>query len=584
MALDEGNEYVRLSGSTSSDNSALPISEFYNSGFSTWNPPEPITYNDADGNSIGVTGNVRNATPSIFNRYSIFYFNSSQSGNPSNPETYMDGVNFGSMGAPPAPGETDGKRRVHNRRNLDTDLLRVEREPTASNIIRWVKGGNVNSLEYAWEDFLWCKNYGMIPNNYMVTMRRFPIPVMDDLTSNIKNPSPDIGRMITWVDGEVNTWESVGLKWSHNLVYKKMESKVQVVSAPEVAGNEGSLLGGGIAGNITKSLSQMSAPGSKDANLRNPADSSFNPYQNDNATFGPINVIKDMMVRDTGLEFTQSFVLTFDYELRSIDGVNPKVAMIDLLSNIMVCTMNRGNFWGGEARYIGGNPRAIKPIGDTSKLAKGDYGGYITSMVEGLVGRLDNLTGGAGLSLEGISNAANNIGSGLLANIVGGGLDKMGRPGIVAVNSLLTGEDTGEWHVMVGNPANPIISVGNLILEKTDIQFNGTLGPDDFPTKLTVVCTLKPARSRDRTDIIAMFHRNARTYLTDPPSVTKYAGNVPKGGKNGGFVTRGAGADFKAAFNPDLVKTGFGDEILRLRFPNHTKQSSIITEAAKGIF
>jgi hypothetical protein len=282
--------------------------------------------------------------------------------------------------------------------------------------------------------------------------------------------------------------------------------------------------------------------------------------------------------------FEQAFTLTFNYELRSIDGVNPKVAMMDLLSNVMVCTMNRGNFWGGEVRYTGGNPRAIKPIGDTSKLAKGDYGGYITSMVEGLVGKLDNLTGGAGLSLEGVANAAKNIGSGLLANIVGGGLDKMGRPGVAAVNSLLTGEDTGEWHVMVGNPANPIISVGNLILEKTDVQFGGTLGPDDFPTKLTVICTLKPARPRDRTDIIAMFHRNARTYLTDPPSVTKYAGNVRNGGKNGGTITSGGGGDFKAAFNPDKVKTGLGDELLRLRFPNHVKQSAIITEAAKGIF
>jgi hypothetical protein len=583
MALDEGNEYARLSGSTASDNSTMPISEFYTSGYATWNPPAPVDYKDAEGKTVGVTGNVRNALPSIFNRYSIFYFNSSQSGNPADPEEYLDGINFSQLGTPPPPGQTEGgDRKVHNRRNLDVDLLRVEREPTASNIIRWVKSGNVNALEYAWEDFLWCKNYGMIPNNYMVTMRRFPMPVMDDLTNNIKNPAPDIGRMITWVDGTVNTWEAVGLKWSHNMVYKAMESKVQTVEAPAGGGNEGDAFGG-IAGNIIKAASQMTQPGADKAALAS-GDTSFNPYQNTNAVFGPIDVIKDMMVRDTGLMFEQAFTLTFNYELRSIDGVNPKVAMMDLLSNVMVCTMNRGNFWGGEVRYTGGNPRAIKPIGDTSKLAKGDYGGYITSMVEGLVGKLDNLTGGAGLSLEGVANAAKNIGSGLLANIVGGGLDKMGRPGVAAVNSLLTGEDTGEWHVMVGNPANPIISVGNLILEKTDVQFGGTLGPDDFPTKLTVICTLKPARPRDRTDIIAMFHRNARTYLTDPPSVTKYAGNVRNGGKNGGTITSGGGGDFKAAFNPDKVKTGLGDELLRLRFPNHVKQSAIITEAAKGIF
>jgi hypothetical protein len=93
----------------------------------------------------------------------------------------------------------------------------------------------------------------------------------------------------------------------------------------------------------------------------------------------------------------------------------------------------------------------------------------------------------------------------------------MGRPGAIAVNSLLTGEDTGNWHVMVGNPANPIISVGNLIMEKTDVEFDGPLGPDDFPTKLKVICTLKPARPRERLGILDMFHRNGRIYTTVDP-------------------------------------------------------------------
>jgi hypothetical protein len=584
MALDEGNEYARISGSTGTD-TALPIAEFYTSGFAEWNPPKPTKYKDAAGKDQESKGNKRNALPSIFNRYSVFYFNSSQSGNPADPETYMDGVNFADLGQPPPPGETGGTggRSVHNRRNLDYSLLKVEREPTASNIIRWVKEGKSNALEYAWEDFLWCKNYGMIPNNYMITMRRFPMPVMDDLMDSLKNPSPDIGRLITWVDGEVNTWESAGLKWSHNLVWKELESEVQVVAAPDKAGNEGDALGG-IAGNIIKALSFATQPGAEKAATGNPNAATFDPYQNSNAIWGPIDVIKKMMIRDKGLEFAQSFTLTFNYELRSIDGVNPKVAMIDLLSNIMVCTMNRGNFWGGDVRFTGGNPRNIKPIGNTEMLAKGNYGGYISSLVGGLMGRFDKLTGGAGFSLEGAGNALKTLGSGAIANIVGGGLDKAGRPGVAAVNSLLTGEDTGEWHVMVGNPANPIISVGNLVLEKTDIQFGGSLGPDDFPTKLTVVCTLKSARPRDRTDIMAMFHRNTRTYLTNPPSVTKYAGNVPKGGKNGGKITSGAGADFRAAFNPNNVKTGLGEEILRLRFPNHSNKSAVITESAKGIF
>jgi hypothetical protein len=565
-----GNEYDILYGKGSG---TTPVNTFYNQSDADWAPPETLKYKDANGDEKTVDGNARKVKPSLFNRYSIFYFNSTKSGNPAEIEEYLDGVNFTSLG-------NGSNRQVHNRRKLDEALLSVEREPTASNIIQWVKSGSSNAIDYEWTDFLWCKNYGMIPNNYMVTLRRFPIPAMDDLLGDTRNPAPDIARMITWVDGEANTWESVGLKWSHNLAWKQLESDIQVVSAQEGAGNEGGAIGGPL-GNIIKAASWLTQPGSNQAALSNPNSAGFNPYADQNKVYGPINVIREMYIRDKGLKFEQQFTLKFEYELRSIDGINPKVAMIDLLSNILVCTMNRGSFWGGEVKYIGGNPRAVKPLGDTSKLAKGDYGGYMTSLVEGIVGRLDKLTGGAGITLEGLGNAAKNLGGSLLANIVGGGLDKMGRPGVQGVNSLLSGEETGEWHVMVGNPVNPIISVGNLALDKTEIQFGGQLGPDDFPTKLTVICTLKPARPRDRTDIIGMFHRNSRTYLTAPPDTISYNGNVRARGKNDTNVTQGAGSNLIIVDGESSAADNNATNILSLRFPNHKSRAAIVTESAK---
>ena len=63
---------------------------------------------------------------------------------------------------------------------------------------------------------------------------------------------------------------------------------------------------------------------------------------------------------------------------------NPKIAFIDLLSNVLVVTANKGSFWGGERRFYGGNPRQVKPFGDTSMLASGDYKGYMDSLMTGL--------------------------------------------------------------------------------------------------------------------------------------------------------------------------------------------------------
>jgi hypothetical protein len=562
--------YYKMTGTSSDPNPFL--SNYYTGELHDVPVPKDVKTKGPDGKEIEHKANKRKGRPSIFNRYCMFYYNSIE-GHGVEPEPYMDQPDR--LAKLSTGGAVGWQSVIEN--------------PSAKNIISWSQQGGAgkgtNAIEYAWEDFLWCKNYGLIPNNYLVTMRRFPIAVSDDLLDNKKQPTPDIGRMITWVDGEINTWETVGLKFSTSLTWKKMESEIQSLTAQQGYGNEGGALGGTL-GNIVKSFSSMTQPGHNAAMTGYNANaSSVDPYANKNVVFGPIDVIKEMMVRDKGLNFEQEMTLKFQYELRSIDGINPKVAMIDLISNILVCTANRGEWWGGEVRYHGGNPRHIQPLGDPSKLASGDYAGYFSSLVSGLSQRMNNLTGGAGISLEGVGNAIKNIGGGLMANIVGGGLDKMGRPGAQAVNSLLSGEDTGEWHVTVGNPANPIISVGNMILEKTEIFIHGPLGADDFPTKVDVTCVVKPARPRDRTDIMSMFHRNGRTYVQVPPSAKKYAGNS-RGGKNGGMMPKG---DHKAFVNQSNLEDYQGMDS-SIRFPNHSSSPSdgsndfVLDNSAQGIF
>ena len=101
--------------------------------------------------------------------------------------------------------------------------------------------------------------------------------------------------------------------------------------------------------------------------------------------------------------------------------------------------------------------------------------------------------------------------------------DTLGRPQMYAFNSILTGDNTGLWHVTIGNPRNPIAVMGNMILTDAKVTQYGPLGMDDFPTGLKVTVTLKHARPRDMVDIQKMYTRGIAAIYTpieNPPDMT----------------------------------------------------------------
>ena len=77
---------------------------------------------------------------------------------------------------------------------------------------------------------------------------------------------------------------------------------------------------------------------------------------------------------------------------------------------------------------------------------------------------------------------------------------------ISAVKPILSGEPTGEWHLVIGNPYNPIEMIGNLACESFNFSFNDELGYDDFPTELKFEVTLVTCMARDRGGVESIFN------------------------------------------------------------------------------
>ena len=404
----------------------------------------------------------------------------------------------------------------------------------------------LGQARYKYADFAFCKDLGM-PNNRLITLRKFSIPVGDYIfraaaTSDESFSTPgDIGRMCCYFDTDDNKLEDI-LKYSFAASWKEMKSGIEQLSSQE---NDHQSPLGSIINALNPQMNSSINKGFSGASnhLIGRAFNSWfgwkdGPYYDtkvltnydDHKIYTPRNTIQSMHKYEGNLEFKHEFTLVFSYKLRSYQNINPKSAMLDLLANVFATTYTRGNFWGGRQEIIGAQPNKTGWNKAKQLMDKGE------DIIGGMFGALTNGTFDIGSILGAVSNYAGKMWSGIMSegtkfmNDPKGALkenfstlaklnnkygwseaakgllkNQLGRPEIYAFQSLLDGSNTGLWHVTIGNPLNPIASIGNLIITDTQVQQFGPLGIDDFPTELKVTVTLKHARPRDSVAMERMY-------------------------------------------------------------------------------
>ena len=402
---------------------------------------------------------------------------------------------------------------------------------------------------YKYADFMYCKNLGKYSNNRLITLRKFPIPIGDDIWDVDKGSNDefwggvkipvDVGRLVTWMD-DTNKLEDI-LKYNYKEGWEKREGEYQDVSSQEDTQDRGivgsivnlanptyrKMVGTGFAGGGNKILSAFEGSTNTTflkASGTNQGTDILTRYDR-NRIYEPKGTIRDTHLYTGKLEFSQSFQIVFDYELRAYENINPRTALLDLMNNIQQVTYRTGKFWGGQVWFAGapGNregwdtanaliDNTFDKVSDSfSMLLNGDmnFGDWLGSLVNKGANAIKN---GAVTVAQKISSgeakkdAANFIKEYNVGGMIKGMLkNNLGRPALYATNSILTGDPVGLWHLTIGNPRNPIMAIGNLIIEESTIQHYGPLGIDDFPTGLKVTVQLKHAKSRDMVDIGKMY-------------------------------------------------------------------------------
>lgn len=381
-------------------------------------------------------------------------------------------------------------------------------------------------ISYKPADFIYGKYYKKIPINHLITLRRFPMPVEDNIyTLNVRPApkkdgdapgDPTDATQVAGVTAVTYLGETAGnkldeiLNFTYGLNWKEITSEMESVSSGDGGYTNQPFYSkiGGVGRAIADAAKGIS-PGQKFARQNMTTEDRLGTTFA-NFVIGPVNVINQTQIRETGIKFANDMKLTFEYELKSLNYVNPKIAMIDIISNMLTMTTNNAQFWGGGHRYYGSAGYVASQFGDINKLKKGDFAGYIGSVVADVETGFQGLfgDGNGGFSLDSILEGGLKAGKTFLGNVLGEFLGgQIGGPtGTVATKALISGEATGNWHVTVGNPMNPIVTMGNMICDNTTMTLGHGLGYDDFPMEVKFEVDVKHGKPRDKGDIENMFN------------------------------------------------------------------------------
>lgn len=441
---------------------------------------------------------------------------------------------------------------------------------------------NYPNIGYKPADFLYSKYYKKIPVNHLVTLRRFPTAVADnvyDFPQAVANKDADSKTKPTSVSNEPvagvtaitylgetagNTLEDL-LAMSFGTNWKEIESEMESIASQDGGYTSQPFYNkiGGIGRALADSAKGItSGEKFRKGLLADGSDRFGTTYAN--FVLGPVNVVDKTTIRDRGLKFSNDMKLQFEYELKSLSYVNPKIAMIDIISNMLTMTTNNAQFFGGGHRYYGSSGYIASQFGDINKLKSGDFSGYMGSVVQDVETGFKGLFGTAdgGFDANSIVDGLKNVGKTLLGNMLGGFLsDNVGSvSGTQATKTFISGEPTGNWHVTVGNPLNPIVMMGNMVCDNATMTLGQGLGYDDFPMEVKFEIDLKHGKPRDKGDIENMFNAgrgriyasaaNTEDILNLKGLEVKSYGSVPDAGTSNLQMSANQGAapgDFKSS-------------------------------------
>ena len=426
-----------------------------------------------------------------------------------------------------ATGSYNGFSRndLHNNDVYDTSLL---------NIIEKLSFSKMAALRP--QDFAYLKNLGVLPNNRLMIARRFLSPVKDNIMGKDSGQPPK-SILISWKPESEDFLDiSFGELWD--------DAKADFTEVLNSIGEQFSSKGGatkGLGSGLGKGVGLTPLPGFTEQ-LQRDFLASIGILDKDRKDAvlpsGNPNIIKKAKQRRTigygvegsGLKCTVSIKMKVEYEQKFISGIDPTIAWMDIISNVLVFGTSKSTNYGLSDKFRGkidtwtSNPsELISDIAAGLKSVLNSIVALIEKAVNSVTGDSENKSTKEetnGDTQESIKdklsdalNASQTFASNLISEIKKEGLDafiktiKKYKVELMGIANALSGAPSTPWHITIGNPLRPVFCSGDMYMsEDVKMTLGPTLAFNDLPSNITVDFTLTNARPWGLQEILAKFN------------------------------------------------------------------------------
>ena len=384
--------------------------------------------------------------------------------------------------------------------------------------------GTSKSLKLNSSDFAYLRDIGVMPINKLMILRRFSEGTIVPVDLNELNAEP-ISVIIGWVKNDSNL-----LSFTFNEVWEKQTEPLHTMLQSIIFNEFGFDLGnivpipGWGQGFMFDVLNEMG----------------LTSYNKDRLPMGDPNLLKETITRpheSFGLQSSFSFELETVYEQKYISGVDPTVSTFDILNNLLTMGTSNTRFYGkrgGEwqeklrrANESYNNGQAWLDFAfEFIELYVNAIVGGITKAGQDLVSLInlskdrkskddatetsnDNDTNDDDNTAT-LTSRTNIIGSIFTANnsfintILASTLGRYQWP-LRGSISMFTGDATTPWHLTIGNPYAPLLSMNNIYVSNVEVKMGNDMGHNDLPKIMDVKVSMSQGRNLGKQEIYNLF-------------------------------------------------------------------------------